>query len=191
MNRRKAIYRILILGGAAAGAFAGIKGYHLLKKPDLDSLTKYQPLIDELAEMIIPATDSPGAKAAGVGAFITKMIKDCTGRKSQNNFIEGLEGLTQYSFFHYSMPFEKCSPEQKNKTLSHFERKGRRHGGIRGKAEHYLLGDSFFETLKKYTVMGYCTSRQGATAGLSYDFIPGKYIGCDKLLPGQRAWATQ
>jgi hypothetical protein len=191
MNRRKAIFRLLVLGGGAAGVFGGVKAYHLLKEPELERLSQFQPLIDELAETIIPKTDTPGAKEAGVGKFITRMIKNCTGRKSQNNFIEGLVELVLYTGSRYDKQFEHCNAEQKKAVLAHFEKKGRSRGGKLGKAERYILGDSFFETLKKYTVLGYCTSKQGAMQALSYDYIPGKYIGCMPLTPDQRAWATQ
>jgi hypothetical protein len=191
MNRRKAIFRLLILGGGAAGMYGGTRAYHLLKEPELDMLIGFQPLIDELAETIIPKTTTPGAKEAEVGKFISKMIRNCTGRKSQNNFIDGLGELVIYTGSRYDKRFEDCSPQQKKAVLQHFEKKGKRRSGLLGKAEKYLLGDSFFMTLKKNTVLGYCTSKQGVIQALSYDFIPGKYIGCIALSPGQRAWATQ
>jgi hypothetical protein len=190
MNRRKAIFRLLILGGGAAGLYGGVRGYHLLKEPELSRLTGFQPLINELAETIIPTTNTPGAKEAGVGEFISKMIRNCTGRKSQNNFVDGLGELVIYTDARYGKRFEDCNASQKKEVLQHFAKKGKRHSGMYGKAEKYLLGDSFFETLKKNTVLGYCTSKQGATQALSYDYIPGKYIGCTPLSAGQRAWAT-
>lgn len=190
MNRRKAIFRLLILGGGTAGIYGGIKGYHLLKQPDLDKLTALQPLIDELAETIIPRTDTPGAKDAGVGAFITQMVKTCTGRRSQNNFINGLEELAVYSKLYYNNSYEKCSPEARRSILAHFESKGSKGNGFWGKAQRYMLGDSFFDTLKKNTVLGFCTSKVGANQALSYDYIPGNYSGCITISPGQKAWAT-
>jgi hypothetical protein len=190
MNRRKAIFRLLILGGGTAGVYGGIKGYHLLKQPELDKLTVFQPLIDELAETIIPRTDTPGAKDAGVGLFITKMVKDCTGRRSQNNFINGLDELAAYTALYYGRPFQQCSQEDRNKILGHYESKGKRGNGFVGKAKRYVLGDSFFQTLKNYTVLGFCTSKAGVNEALSYDYVPGSYTGCTTISPGQKAWAT-
>lgn len=190
MNRRKAIGRFLLLGGGVLFSYTGIKTYSLFRQPDLSSLKNLLPLIDELAETIIPATDTPGAKEAGVGAFIIKMISDCTDRPSQNKFMSGLSELASYSDRHFNKPFEKCSPQEKTAILDHFEKQGEPRPGLLGKAEHRFLGDSFFITLKKYTVLGYCTSELGATRALSYDYIPGKFAAT-VLLPGQKAWATQ
>lgn len=190
MNRRRAIFRLLVLGGGTAGVYGGIKGYHLLKQPELHKLAVFQPLIDELAETIIPRTDTPGAKDAGVGAFITKMVRECTGRRSQNNFLTGLEELAVHSKMHYGRPFHECSREDRISILAHYESKGRQSNGFWGKAKRYVLGDSFFETLKKNTVLGYCTSKVGANEALRYDYIPGSYTGCTTISPSQKAWAT-
>src|SRR5882757_8378861 len=84
MKRRKAIGRILMVGGGGVAAYSGYRWYDLKKSPDLASLEQHRNLIADLAEAIIPATDTPGAKEAGVHDFIIMMIKDCTEVKSQN-----------------------------------------------------------------------------------------------------------
>jgi hypothetical protein len=72
----------------------------------------------------------------------------------------------------------------------HFEQQGKRRPGIIGKVQHKFLGDSFFETLKNYTVIAYATSMPGATQGFAYDFIPVTFENVP-LKPGQRSWATK
>lgn len=191
MNRKKAIRNIILLGGGTAALLAGWKGYNILKKPSFSKLDEHQLLIDELAELIIPETDTPGAGKAGVGRFISIMVRDCTSRQAQNKFIDGVEDLAAYAKSRYDKTFLQCSPADKISILQHFEEKGRGYKGMLGKAETKFLGDSFFTTLKKYTVMGYCTSKQGATSALRYDYIPGSYQGNVPLTPGQTAWATK
>ncbi|RYZ52299.1 MAG: gluconate 2-dehydrogenase subunit 3 family protein, partial [Sphingobacteriales bacterium] len=78
MNRKKAIRNIVLLGGGAAAVLAGWKSYNIFKKPSFSSLEEHQLLIDELAELIIPETTTPGAGKAGVGRFISLMIRECT-----------------------------------------------------------------------------------------------------------------
>lgn len=190
MNRKKAIYRIALISGGLAGIIGGVKTYDLFKTPNLGRLTALQPLIDELTEAIIPAGDTPGAKEAKVGVFVTLMIKDCTGRRAQNNFIEGLDDLVFYCVNRYGRSFGLCDSEEKEAVLLHFERKATFNNRYISKAREYLLGQSFFTTLKKYTVLGYCTSNPGATKALRYDHIPGQYQGCIAL-NNKPAWATQ
>ncbi|PGH38351.1 MAG: Twin-arginine translocation pathway signal, partial [Candidatus Nephrothrix sp. EaCA] len=47
-------------------------------------------LLAEIADTILPATQTPGAKEAGVGTFMTVMVNDCYKEKDQKIFHEGL-----------------------------------------------------------------------------------------------------
>jgi hypothetical protein len=191
MNRRKAIGRIALTGAGAGLLLAGYKWYDWTKTPDIRYLEQHRGLITALAETIIPATDTPGANEAGVGDFIVVMIRDCTDRMSANHFIDGLKELAQYCRNQFDKPYDQCSASDQQAVLHYFEKKGTPYKGIAGKAEEAYLGRSFFTTLKKYTVEGYCTSQAGATRGLSYQYVPGSFHGCIPLQPGQRSWATR
>jgi len=191
MKRRKVIKRLGIIIGGLGLSYSGIKFYNLYKHPHFQNLEDHKELIGALADTIIPTTDSPGAGEAGTGEFIIKMIRDCTERKAQNNFISGLNDLAEYTQSNYKKTFVQCSSSERNAILAHFEMAGQRDRGVLGKVEKKFLGSSFFEILKKYTVIGYCTSKIGATQALAYDFIPGKYIGSVPLAPNQKAWATR
>lgn len=190
MNRRRAIARILLIGGGSLAAYSGYKWWDWNKGPDMGYLEQNKDLIAALAETIIPATDSPGAREAGVQEYIIIMVKDCTEKKSQNKFIDGLKELQHFCSSSFSKTFQQCSLQEQHQTLKHFEQRGKSSSGIFGKIEKRFFGESFFSTLKGYTTEGYCTSEAGATKGLSYLYIPGKFIGCMPLQPGQKSWAT-
>ncbi|UPK67112.1 gluconate 2-dehydrogenase subunit 3 family protein [Chitinophaga filiformis] len=191
MNRRKALGNIMLLAGAGAAAWSGIRLGKLYSTPNLGKLQAHAALITELAETIIPATDTPGAKAAGVTPFIIRMIRDCTPRKEQNRFLMGLDEVEDYAKRHYNHSFARCNIEQRLAIADHFERRDRPYKGITGKISHKVMGDPFFVIMKKYTVIGYCSSMEGATRGLVYDYVPGHYAGAVRLKPGQKAWATE
>ena len=191
MKRRNVLRLGLGLVGGAVLGFGGIKSFQLYRRPDFRILEEHQELLGDLAETIIPATDSPGAKEAGVGAFILTMVRDCADRKTQNNFIKGFTELMERARKEDARSFGECSLAERTAILTHFEQQGRLYSGTAGKLQHKVLGDSFFTTLKRYTVLGYCSSRRGATEGLRYDYIPGRYNGSVPLQAGQRSWATQ
>lgn len=179
-----------LAGTGLVAAFAGYKWFDLTKRPDIGYLESNRDLIMALAETIIPGTDTPGAKDANVQDFIIMMVRDCTERKTQNKFIDGLRDLKEYCWFAYEKPYQRCTLAEQTAVLTHFEKQGKPFRGIVGKAQNRFLGRSFFTTLKDYTVEGYCTSEQGATKGLVYDYIPGSFHGCVPVKPGQKAWAT-
>src|SRR2546423_601285 len=78
VTRREAIIKLAIAMGATA------VGPRLLGA-SLDAAAAgsgvFQPgdiaLLDEIGDTIIPATDVPGAKAVGIGAFMALMVQDC------------------------------------------------------------------------------------------------------------------
>ena len=101
MNRREALSRVaLILGGTVVGANVFLEGCKPGDKKAAaagtfsDGDTAY---LDEIAETIIPTTNTPGAKAAGVGAFMTVMVNDCYDEKDQQVFFEGIKLLNEAS----------------------------------------------------------------------------------------------
>jgi len=191
MNRRKAIGRIILIGGGSLATYAGYKFWDWNKNPDIFFLDQHKNLIAALAETIIPTTDSPGAKEAGVADFIIIMLRDCTEKISQNRFIDGLKELKSYTSSSFNKTYEQCTDQEKEHVLRYFEEMGKHSKGIVGKVENKFFGESFFETLKILTVKGYCTSEAGATKGLAYLHIPGKFVGCMSIQPGQHAWATK
>lgn len=65
-----------------------------------------------LTDLIIPATDTPGAKAANVNRFIDLLLAD--GPDSERaRFLEGLSWLDGLALQQHDRPFVKCTiPEQ-------------------------------------------------------------------------------
>src|SRR5882757_1568238 len=125
MNRRKAVFSIFLAGGGAVAAFSGYKWVRMNRAPDLTFLDQHKTMIDDLAEVIIPRTDTPGAKDAGVGEFIVRMIKDASNRHIQNNFIDGLKAVESYVSDKYGKRFSDLNTTQQQEVVTRFRQKGR------------------------------------------------------------------
>jgi hypothetical protein len=101
MNRRDALERVaLIMGGTVIGGSIFLDGCKPSDKQSKVgfSLTADQiAFLDEIAETIIPTTDTPGAKAAKVGAFMNTMVTDCYEEKDQKIFTDGLGKIDEAS----------------------------------------------------------------------------------------------
>ncbi|MEP6748627.1 MAG: gluconate 2-dehydrogenase subunit 3 family protein [Bacteroidota bacterium] len=191
MNRRKAILSFFLIGGGATATFSGYKWYSIHKTPDLNFLDAHQALIADLAETIIPATDTPGAKEAMVHVTLTSMIKQVADRKTQNIFIDGLKDVESHSSSKYSKSFSALAATQQQEVVGYFRDQGKNYGGMVGKIKNKFIGKSFFHILKEYATIAFCTSKSGATKTLAYDFIPGKFNACMPMTPGQKSWATK
>lgn len=191
MNRRKAIFSLLMLGVGTVATYSGYKLYHVNKKPNLSFLDEQADLIAALTENIIPRTDTPGAIDTGSPAILILMIKNNADRKTQNNFIDGLRDVIDYTASNFDKPFHQLPFATQQKIVQRFYEKGKNYSGNVGKAKNKFLGKSFFDILKQYTSIAYCTSKEGATMGLAYNYIPGKFEGCVQLKAGQKSWATK
>lgn len=191
MNRRKFISSLFILAGGAAATYYGSKYLELTDNPDFNFLNQHKELIGDLAETIIPKTDTPGAKEAMVHEFIIHMIKHERDVKIQNNFIDGIKDVETFSFDEYKLPFVKLNREQKITVVRYFQKEGENFTGNLGKFKNKVFGKSFFLILKEYTCIGYCTSMLGVTKGLAYQAIPSKYLAITNYNSDQKSWATK
>jgi Gluconate 2-dehydrogenase subunit 3 len=191
MKRKKAIETILLAGGATVVGFSGYEWFILTRNPDKDYLISKKSLLEDLAETIIPATDTPGAREAGAVEFMLPMLNECTDIKTLNRFVRGLQDLEEYTQSHYKQEFSACSPAEKEAILQWAEQKSWVSNSLLDKIKSKFTGRPFFEMLKTYTVYGYCISEKGASLGMRYMPVPGKYLPCIPLEPNQTSWATK
>src|SRR5690348_14842694 len=112
MDRREALKNVAILmGGAISATTMGILFDSCNQPSDKTAATKdlfkdsHKALITEISEIIIPTTDTPGAKAAGVPAFVTMMMNECYPENAQKTFIDGLEDVESRSKSKFSKSF--------------------------------------------------------------------------------------
>lgn len=190
INRRKAI-KLILLGSASITSLISYKWLDKLRSTDVAYLEAKKSLLADLAETIIPETDTPGARAVKVEDFIIRMLRDCTEARSLSNFITGLQDLEEYSYTYYDGSFLTCTPAQKTAILQEFENRSMASWSLLGKIENKLIGRPFFTLLKSYTITGYCTSMGGATQALNYLGIPGSFENIGPVGPDCRAWATK
>ena len=104
-----------------------------------------------LTELVIPATDTPGAKAARVNEYIDLMLHDVEPDKG-HGFLKGLGWLDGHSIGLHGAPFVALAEEDQVAILE----------ALDGADDPELSpGAEFFARLKRLTVEGYYTSRIG------------------------------
>jgi hypothetical protein len=191
MNRRTYFKSILVLGSLGVSSFSLYKWFKLKQPISAAHFHDKSAVLEELVDLIIPATDSPGAKNARVHEYIINVIVNCNSLNQQNIFYNGIEDLEKYAHNTYNRTFLKCSFEEKRSILTYTEV----HTGfpikILNKIQNKFLGKPFYTKLRELTIEGYCLSKVGATLGLAYDYIPVDYQACIPLRVNQKSWATK
>lgn len=123
-------------------------------------------LLDALCERIIPTTDTPGAKDAGVTSYIEMIVDEYYEPDESEGFLDDLRAVDGYAREQDRAPFAGLTPERQDAIISLAE-------------QQQLDGtdDDFFETIKQLTVTGYYTSEIGMTVERVYLPTPGRYDG--------------
>ncbi|MCB0658683.1 MAG: gluconate 2-dehydrogenase subunit 3 family protein [Saprospiraceae bacterium] len=182
MDRRALLKSIAIITGASV-----VGGDLLLLgcKSTTDNNGLFSPgdvtLMDEIAETILPETDIPGAKAAGVGAIMAVMVKDCYSVDQQMAFVDGLKELDAASTKALGKSYLEATADERQEFLIRVDQDAK--AAMQEGSSHY------FTMIKQLALFGYFTSEIGATQALRYVQVPGRYEGCIPYTRGEKAWA--
>ncbi|MRS63894.1 gluconate 2-dehydrogenase subunit 3 family protein [Larkinella terrae] len=174
MPRREALQRLALLVGATLSlpVQAALRGETSGAEPLVFSADQ-QKLIADLAEIIFPSTDTPGAKAAGVDRFIGYVVGHCTVPAQQETFQKGLQQTDAFSQAAFGKPFSELDPTQQTEIVRQLTQREK----------------PFFLNMRELTIVGFFTSELGATKVAEYLPVPGRFQGDIPLKPGQKVWA--
>ena len=172
MKRREALRNTAFLAGCglSAGTIASIvSGCNSTPGAYADTFLghDYIQLLGEITETILPTTDTPGAKTAGVHLFIDEAAKYFK-TEELDRFKLVLDGIKKAGFM-------SLTSEERESHLLTLDK---------GKGE-----ENAFRLLRGITTHGYFTSEVGATQALAYDPIPGEWKSCIDLSEVGKAWA--
>lgn len=192
MNRREAVKKTVLLAwGLIFASLAACR-----TSPRREKIRNLSPearqLIAQLVETLLPETDTPGARSAGVDPFVVQALNGCYSYRERQNFFSGLDDFEQSCYLRYGRSFLQCTSEQQLAMVIELDHEALVQApGLWSKIKSKLFPhDHFFKTLKHLAIIGYFTFRPVATRVLAYDAIPGKWVGCMEMKPGQKGWAT-
>ena len=194
IDRREAIRRVSArLGGIALSTSAGFlaacdrRARTVAATAGVGTFTPADiAFLDEVAETILPATGTPGAKAAKCGAFMALMITDSADEKDRQAFREGMRTLDAECRTAHRVDFMAASAAQRKsllESLDKAQKAAREAPGADQAPRHY------FGRIKELALVGYFTSEIGCTQALRYAETPGRFDPCVPYAPGERAWA--
>lgn len=148
--------------------------------------------VENMADIIFPPTDSPGAKEAGVIKYIDLMVDKIYRPEEQARFKKGLktciatveseqggkfsdlgtDKLTAFLESHIGSKADKAAYDARKEMLGKKEAPT----DAAAQKEYYLY--NFLDAVKNLTIGGYFGSELIATKHMIYDPVPGPYEGC-------------
>lgn len=135
-------------------------------------------LVTALSERVMPTTDTPGAIAAGVPAFIEKLLADWAAPDERTPILAGLEAIETRSQADYQLAADKASPEQQDALLT------------LAMDDQLPGGAEFFDKFRQLVLTGYFTSEVGITQEREYLPVPGRYDGAHPYTPGTKVYSS-
>ncbi len=181
----------------AIGVLSGVAGAPLLMPPDeIGRLLAWREQIsaapagtgatlltparervmEALAEVIIPATDTPGASEAGVTEFVAALVDGWLDDDERDRFLAGLDTVDPACRERFGSPFTECAPGDQAAFVRGLddELTALRQDPAADETAH------FFHNVKRFTITGYFTSDAGLDA-LGYRTTFRTFEGCAPL----------
>jgi hypothetical protein len=188
---RRELLKYLAMGTAAptmpASVLAAFRSIHagFSSGPKLKILNPHQDAtVTSMAELIIPATETPGAKGARVDEFIDLIVAEWYSEEERAQFFAGLADLDARTNRLFAKSFVDASVEQQTDILrvlggeleeeiAALREAPRGYRGARPEPD-----GNFYMMFRDLALTGYFTSEIGATQQLHEEIIPGHYDGC-------------
>lgn len=174
LTRRELLRGALLLVGGAATA------------SPIDLWAKAEPaarffgkaefaLLDEVCEIILPQTDTPGARGAGVPGAFDALMRNWASAEHQQQFRTLLKAFDTTAVDRGGKPLLQLSPPQRFDVIAAYD------------VEHYQQAP--YSTFKNLVLKLYYLSEVGATQELRYEHVPGAWEPSIKVTPDTRTWA--
>ena len=171
MNRRTAIRNVAIISAGAAllpSCHGADKTSFPLKHLSItDSQGK---MLAALSDTIIPTTHTfIGARDLKSHEFVLTMVDDCAGPEEQKKFTTGLQSFEELCKEKWDRAFENCTLQQRNDLVAAIELK---------KFVPEPAAE-FYNTVKRYTLQSFSSSKDFLTDIRKYKLVPGpNFKGC-------------
>lgn len=176
---RRALLRsaILLVGGSVAGLPAEALAQAAAPAKRFFTPAQFAAL-DEVADTIIPKTDTPGARGAGVPAAMDALM---------TNWASAARGA---QFRALMDDFDKAAKAEGAASVRAMPADRRLDFVRRYDAAKFEAKDPVYARFKELVLTLYYLSEVGATQELRYELVPGKWEAFTTIGPDTRAWAV-
>jgi hypothetical protein len=172
-NRRVAIQQLLIIWAGAALLPSCLHNEQKVSIPlrQIHIEPEDETMLADLAETILPKTDTPGAKDLSAHLFALKMVDDCFTKTNQEKYTRGMQAFESFVVKKTGKSFTENSVSERQAIVSDLEKQ-------KPGADDMSF---FYQSTKKLTIQAYTTCEYYLTKIRGYKMIPGKFQGCVPL----------
>ena len=197
MHRREALK--LLAGGSAISAIpspvlAALRKIHkeLGSAPQRKAFNAHQDAtVIALAELIIPETETPGAKSVRVNEFMDLIVAEWFSEEERAHFLAGLADVDARTQKLFRKDFVDAAADQQKEILlllgeemlSEAAALANAPRGYRGSAPE--PDNNFYFDFRGLVLTGYFTSQAGFKQQLHDEIIPGHFDGCKPVESGE------
>jgi len=210
MNRRQALKNIGLSAGYIAATPALVS---LLQSCSADIKLNWVPqllsedeakVVDQLVDLIIPETDTPGAKSLNVTMFVEKYMTTIA-KAEESQMFKKVAGIVLSEFgIGEEKPVKKVKTEEYDALLAKYLKSSKEQQEAYEKEIQNIRSPQDFENTSKeakifsflsavrgLSIWGFKTTQEIGENVLAYAPVPGEQIGCESLekLTGGKAWS--
>lgn len=186
--QRRELFRLLgagaVLPATSLDLYAMLRGLQPGEGYSLRSLDAHQnATVVAMMDLIIPETDTPGAKGARVNEFIDLILSEWATAEEKKDFLAGVAGIDKKSNELYGKDFVEANAVQQEALLRSIDdaigvrQRPARHGNTVPEPDAQMKGP-FWVVFKNITLHGYYTSQVAFEKELKLQIIPGSQHGC-------------
>lgn len=134
--------------------------------------------LEQIADAMIPATETPGALAAGVPEFLRQMLTEWASDRTRAEVIGVLDSIERQAWSKYGAAFIELPAARRADVVRVVDE------------ESIARRDAAYRRFKYLVLVGYYQSEIGATRELRYELVPGAWRSCLPLTEVGRASAV-
>jgi gluconate 2-dehydrogenase gamma chain len=168
---------VFLLGGAAA-----LTRFARQSAASGDAGPVFSPdqfaLLEQVADTMIPSSDTPGALDAGVADFVRQMLADWASRETHAQILDVLDAIEKQAWTRFGASFLALPAERRLEVMRTVD------------AASLTRQDPAYGKFKWLVLVGYYQSEAGATQELRYELVPGAWRSCLPLAEVGRAAAV-
>lgn len=195
MDRRELIKRMALAAGytltapALASIVTACESQPELGWAPLTLSPEQAAALEEITEVLLPKTATPGAKDMKVAQSIDAFVSVVYSPEAKEQFKQDFDAFLKDCYEMHGSPFVNCSDAERKEFLKKYDTPESYGISVWGTDMAKKDVNAFFKKIKAMTVSAYFNTEELGERVLAYDPIPGTLQVCIPYEPGTKAWS--